>query len=54
MMSGELRIEGDQAILVVSGDFQGRNAADVRDRLIECVQNGHHRIVVDFGRRFYY
>lgn len=47
MMDSNLRIEGNQAILAVSGEFQGRNAADVRDVLIECLQNGHHSIVVD-------
>jgi anti-sigma B factor antagonist len=47
MMNGNLRVEGEQAVLTVGGDFQGRNAADVRDALIECLQNGHHSIVVD-------
>ena len=46
-MNGNLRVEGEQAVLTVGGDFQGRNAADVRDALIECLQNGHHSIVVD-------
>jgi anti-sigma B factor antagonist len=42
-----VRVEGNQAVLAVDGDFQGRNAADVRDALIECLQNGHYSIVVD-------
>lgn len=48
-MSGELRAEKEQSVLVVSGIFQGRNAADVRNKLIESVMKGHHNIVVDLA-----
>lgn len=42
-----VRVEGNQAILAIDGEFQGRKAADVRDALIECLQNGYHTIIVD-------
>lgn len=48
-MSNTLQDEQDQAILTVNGDFQGKNAADIRDQLMECLDSGHHTIVVDLA-----
>jgi anti-sigma B factor antagonist len=48
MLDENLQLEGDAAIVSIDGPFRGRNAAVVRNKLIECIKNGYHKIVVDF------
>ena len=44
------RTEGDYTVLEVGGEVDVYTAPKLRERLVELVGDGHHRIVVDMSK----
>ncbi|MDU4961237.1 MAG: STAS domain-containing protein [Sporomusaceae bacterium] len=45
----DVTVEDGRAVMRIAGEFQGKNAADVRDALLACLQDGHRHVVIDLS-----
>jgi anti-anti-sigma factor len=47
VLSVSVRTEGSAAIITVAGEIDVDSSAEVRERLVSCVEKGYTRLVVD-------